>query len=167
MLGPEPLDPAQHEPDLQPPGGEDAGERLGGEPSLHPIALTEVHTQLHQAAVHSPPPIRVPAQARSSPANRLSRRLTTAGAASPSSASRCDSNIQVLKVVYAPISPVPNSRSADPDSAAPVRIPRTNAPERLTASVPSGSPDRVRADTQPSRIRRSTAPEPPSNATPA
>ena len=98
MASAEALDPSQEGARLQVLLGECIEHPVGDEGGRRAVALAERDAELEPLA-QSNPPSSSPTHAIATPTTRLIARLALATPGSPSSASRSDSNIQVLKVV--------------------------------------------------------------------
>src|SRR3954467_12874045 len=85
---------------------EEGEQRVGDEAALDARVLAEVGGQLHRSD-----PIHQPAAPNARPPATLAATSPAAIQASPSSTSRCVSNIQVENVVYAPRRPTPTRSS--------------------------------------------------------
>ncbi len=99
MASAEALDPSQEGARLQVLLGERIEHSVGDEGGRRAVAFAERDAELEQLAAQSNPPSSSPTHAIATPTTRLIARLALATPGSPSSASRSDSNIQVLKVV--------------------------------------------------------------------
>ena len=99
LLGAVARDPSQQDARLELVPLVYVRQRVRDEAVRGTVALAEVDRQLERVVRHRSVPRWRPAQTATSPSVRLTAKLRTASASSPSSPSRWLSNIQVLKVV--------------------------------------------------------------------